>query len=217
MDVLPATVLQRELPQEPVPLRAPSGIVGKPCSRRIGVLGLEEAAGDAVELDSAIQLRPACGAPPNLAEGMEDASLDARGRPYRTGCLGEPGGAVCHRHDGRGHAHHEGRPCLGTFALRQMPCDHMLFGARHEHDRVASDPKSVQEHDVEDLTGIGGDGPYAPELRGAPPERAALAGEIGLRALPHEPVEELREALRSVIDPVRQGCAASLASPSGGP
>lgn len=98
-----------------------------------------------------------------------------------------------------------------------MPCDHMLFGARHEHDRVASDPKSVQEHDVEDLTGIGGDGPYAPELRGAPPERAALAGEIGLRALPHEPVEELREALRSVIDPVRQGCAASLASPSGGP
>ena len=46
MGVETLAVLDRELPQEALPLHAPIVVADEPCSRRIGILGLLESVGD---------------------------------------------------------------------------------------------------------------------------------------------------------------------------
>lgn len=118
MRVLLLPVLQSELPQEALPFRAPCHVIGEPRRRRGRVLRTQEPLRERVELDARIQFRPARGAPSHLAEGVEGAALDARCRPYRARRPRESGRSVCHRHDGRGHSHHEG--CVWQSNSRQL-------------------------------------------------------------------------------------------------
>jgi len=46
MGIEALAVLDRELPQEALPLHAPIVVADEPCSRRIGILGLLEPVGD---------------------------------------------------------------------------------------------------------------------------------------------------------------------------
>ena len=187
VDVLLLPVPQRELPQEALPPGAPRGIVGEPCRRGIGALHPEQPPGQRVELDARVQLGPARGVPPHLAEGVEGAALDARGGPHGAGGLGEPRRAVGDRHGGRGHPHHEGGPRARALALGEVPRDDVLPRAGYEHDGVAPDPDAVEEDDVAHLAGPGGDRPYLPELPGRPLERGARAAHVGLGLLGEQP------------------------------
>lgn len=98
----------------------------------------------------------------DLARRMEGASLDAGCGPDRARGLGEAASAIGDEHGGRGNPHHEGSPRLGAFALREMPGEDVASAAGDEDDGIALEPDAVEEHDIEDLSDIGRDGPYLP-------------------------------------------------------
>lgn len=189
--VLAMLVPRGELAQEAFPFGALFGMLGEPCGSRGCILRLQEPSGDGIELPPAIELGAGGRAPLHRLEHMEEASLDARGRPDSACRLGKAGRAVGYRHDGSGDAKHEGRPGLRSLALRQMPCEYMPTRARYEHDDAARDPDAIQEDDVTDLAGIRGDWPYPPELAHASSESAPFARHVLLDVFREEPFEEL--------------------------
>ena len=91
MGVLLLAILQRELSQEALPLGAPPGVLDKPGSCRTSILCFEELPGKRIELASAIELGAGGRASLHRFEHVEEASLDARGRPDCARRLGEAG------------------------------------------------------------------------------------------------------------------------------
>lgn len=213
---LPA-VLDAELPQEPLPPRMPFGVRGQPCRGRPGVADLQQPEGDAVELLAAWELRPARGAPFDLAERVERAPLQPCAGPHGPGRLCEAGAAVGDCHGGRGDARHQRRPGRGALAAGQLPGKHVLGAPRHQHHRPPPQPDAVEVHDVADLARGPGYGPYPPELRGHALERRPRAAHVGLRAPRQQPAQEHVEPLGGVVDPAHRRRAAARAAPPPAP
>lgn len=94
---------------------------------------------------------------------MEGAALDAGGGPDGVRSLGKAPGAIRNEHGRRGHPHHESRPSLRAFALREIPGKYMVLGAGDEDDGIPLEPDPIEEHDIRDLTGIGRYGPDSPD------------------------------------------------------
>lgn len=110
-------VLDGVLLQKAVPLRAPGAVIHHPGHGGFGVFDLEQLLRQIVELSTAIELRPGRRLALHLAERMEEASLDARCRPYGASRLREASGSVGHRHHGRRDLGHEGRPRRAVLAV----------------------------------------------------------------------------------------------------
>lgn len=110
MGVEALAVLDGVLLQKAIPSRAPGGVIYHPSHGRIHVFHLEQALGEIVQLLATIELGPGGRLALHLTERMEETTLDARGRPYGASRFREASGPVGHRHDGRRHLGHEGRP-----------------------------------------------------------------------------------------------------------
>lgn len=209
---LPA-VHDRSLLQEVVPELAP---LHQPLDPKLGLeerLDGEEVSGQGVELDSGLQLRTRRGVALDLAEGVEDASLHARGGPRLAPGLLEAASPVRHDDLGRGDLAHQRLPRPRVLASGHVPAHHVLVRAGDQDDEVPGEVYPVDVDDAMDLSVCLGHGPDRPEPLGPPPEGPSLAGHVDLPALGEEPREEGRELLCRGVDAMRARRPAGLAPP----
>ena len=199
--------------EEPLVVGAPFGVPGQPLGRGVGRPDLEQAFGHRVQVDAGLGARPGRGAPLDLLEGVEGASLHPGLRPHGPPCPLEPA-AVGHDDVGRRDASHEGRPRLRALAPGQVPADDVPLRARDQDDAAALEPDAVDVDDAVDLVAQRGGRPQGPELRGQAPEGSRGHSHLGLGPLRQEPIQEEGQHARLVAVTLRGGRAARRAAPS---
>ena len=207
-------VLDRVLLEERRPPGAPFVVFQQPRRGGAGVLGVLEPVGDFQELDSGLQPGLQRRAPLDLVGRVERAPLYPGVRPDGLDGGGEAGRAVGYRHLRGRDAQHERGPRGPAFALRQVPADDMAAGDRHEHRRLPAQPDAVQEHDVVQLAGGGGNRPDPPGPRRLAPERRPAGLQVRYSVLRQQPLEERRELLRPAVVLADAGCPAFGTAPS---
>lgn len=209
----PPSVHDRSLLQEVVPELAPLHQPPGPEPGLEGRLDGEEVSGQGVELDAGLQLRTRRGVAPDLAEGVEGASLHARGGPRLAPGLLEAASPVRHDDLGRDDLVQQCLPRPRVLASGHVPAHHVLVRAGDQDDEVPGEVYPVDVDDAMDLPVRLGQGPDRPEPLGPPPEGPSLAGHVGLPAPGEEPREEGRELLRRGVDAMRARRPAGLAPP----
>lgn len=150
-------------------------------------LEVQQAAREPAGLHAGLEPWARCRVPPDLAERVEDAPLDARSRP-----------AAPHRAG-------ESRPSVG---------DDALVAAADEDDEVAREPDPVDVEHAVPLAVRDGHRPHLPEPGRPAPERPSLPGHLQLGALGHEPPEELAQGGGVAVAAHRGGRPAGGAAPS---
>ena len=145
---------------------------------------------------------------------MEDASLDARVRPYAPPRPLDAAPAVADEHVGGRDARHEARPVLGVLGLRQVASDDVVVGAGDEDDALPGEPDAVHVDDVVDLVAYGQDRPDSPEPARMLAERPRVGRQLRLGELSQQPRHEGPEPSRRRVVPDDLGAAAGLAPPS---
>ncbi len=217
MGVFGPAVRERPLLQEVRPERAPLHV---PLDPPIGLLQrvqVHELLGEPVQLDARLQPRPAGRVALDLAERMEQASLDPGFRPLRRDRLGEPRATVGHDHLGRRDPREQGLPGPGGLGLGHVPAEHVLVAAGDGDHRVAGYVDAVDVDGAVHLVDRLRHGPDPPEPPRLPPEGAALAGHRGLPLLERQPIQGHRELPSGHVVSVHGAGAAGSASPPLGP
>lgn len=209
----PPAVHDRPLLQEVVPELAP---LHQPLDLEPGLeerLDGEEVSGQGVELDAGLQLRTRRCVALDLAEGVEGASLHARGGPRLASGLLEAASPVRHDDLGRGDLAYQRLPRPRVLASGHVPAHYVLVRAGDQDDEVPGEVYPVDVDDAVDLSVCLGHGLDCPEPLGLPPEGLFLTGHVDLPALGEEPHEEGRELLCRGVDAMRARRPADLTPP----
>lgn len=156
-------------------------------------LDVQRVAREPVELDARLEPGTRGGVAPDPAERVEDAPPDPRPRPAAPHRAGEARPAVGDDDVRRGDRVHQRRPRPRRLRARHVPGDDALVAAAYEHDEVAREPDPVDVEHAVPLAVRDGHRPDLPEPGRPAPERPPLPGHLPLRALGHEPPEELSQ------------------------
>ena len=198
-----------EVRPEPAPLQ----VALDPQLGLAGRLEVQQVAREPVELHAGLEPWARGGVPPDLVERVEDAPLDPRPRPAAPHRAGEPGAAVgdddVRRRDGA----HQRRPRPRGLRAGHIPRDDALVAAADEHGEVAREPDPVDVEHAVPLAVRDGHGPELPEPGRPAPEGPPLPGHLQLRALGHEPSEELPQGGGVAVSADRRRRAAGGAAP----
>lgn len=151
----------------------------------------QQVPGEPVELDPGLEPGTRGRVPPDLAERVEDAPLHPRPRPAAPHGAREAGAAVGDDDVRRRDRVHQRRPRPRGLRSGHVPRDDALVASADEHDEVAHKPDPVDVEHAVPLAVRYGHRPELPEPGRPAPEGPALAGHLQLRALGHEPPEEL--------------------------
>ena len=189
----PPAVDDRGVLEEVRPEGAPLQVALDPQLRLVEGPDVQQVPGEPVELDPGLEPRARGRVPPDLAERVEDAPLDPRPRPTAPHGAREAGAAVGDDDVRGGDRVHQRRPRPRRLRARHVPGDDALVAAADEDDEVAREPDPVDVEHAVPFAVRDGHRPHLPEPGGPAPEGPPLPGLVALRALGHEPVEELSQ------------------------
>ena len=178
-----------EVRPEPAPLQ----VALDPQLGLVEGLDVQEVPREPAGLDPGLEPGARGGAAPDPAERVEDAPPDPRPRPAAPHRAGEARPAVGDDDVRRGDRVHQRRPRPRRLRARHVPGDDALVAAAYEHDEVAREPDPVDAEHAVPLAVRDGHRPDLPEPGRPAPERPPLPGHLPLRALGHEPPEELSQ------------------------
>lgn len=182
-----ATIDEALLGEKVVPELAP---LQEPFHPPIGLLerlDMQELFRMLVELGARFEVRPGRRISFDLAERMEEASLDSGIRPASPSRFRKAGASIGDDHVGRSDAREEGLPCPRCLGAREIPRQDVLIRTCDEYYDVLCQIDAIDIDDAMDLVNHGRHGPYLPESLSASPEAPALPGHIDLPVFGEQP------------------------------
>lgn len=173
----------------------------------------QQVPGEPVELGPGLEPGARGRVPPDLAERVEYAPLDPRPRPAAPHRAREARPAVGDDDVRGGDRVHQRRPRPRRLRPGHVPRDDALVAAADEDDEVAREPDPVDVEDAVPLAVRDGHRPDLPEPGRPAPEGPPPPGHLQLRALGHEPAEELAQGGGVGVPPDRGRRPAGGAAP----